>query len=131
MTTRSFHLGDILSVTTHRLVSPRRMEGVYDILGWMTGEHPYDGQIPRLIGECAGTLLAQHPDLTAVTVPEFGSEREAYRWLAGQVALYGETREIEPLAAVDDHTRVDPVAEMRMVNPNAVVIVGEPPGRAS
>jgi hypothetical protein len=37
-TTRAFHLGDILSVTTGCLVSPRGIAGVCDILNWMTGE---------------------------------------------------------------------------------------------
>jgi hypothetical protein len=121
MTTRAFHLGDILSVTTHRLVSPRRMEGVCDILGWMTGEQPYVHQVPRMIRECEGPLLAQHPDLAAVPAPSgFGSEREAHRWLATQIAVYGVTREVKPL----------PVTETRMINPNAIVIIGEP-GSAS
>lgn len=48
MTTKTFHLGDILTITTGRLVSPRHMEGVYDILNWMTGEDLLvTHQIPR------------------------------------------------------------------------------------
>ena len=30
--TKDFHLGDVLSITTGCLVSPRHMGGVYDIL---------------------------------------------------------------------------------------------------
>lgn len=32
MKTRKFHLGDVLSVITARVVSPRHVDGLYDIL---------------------------------------------------------------------------------------------------
>ena len=56
---RDFHIGDILSVTTGRLVSPRRMDGVYDILNFMTGDNLFTHQLPRAARECAGPLAAQ------------------------------------------------------------------------
>lgn len=128
MTTKAFHLGDILSITTGRLVSPRHMDGVYDILNWMTGDNLFTHQLPRACGECEGPLRAQHPDLTDVEVPErFGdgskdSAKDALdSWLAEQAAIYGEYREVAPLAA-DEHTRIDPFTEMRMIKPDAEVI---------
>ncbi len=128
MTTRAFHLGDILSVTTSRLVSPRHMGGVYDILSWMTGESVATYQIPRVTGECVGPLLAQHPDLAGVRVPGgFGdgtpesAKRDVDSWLAGMVAVYGETREVAPLGP-DEHARIDPAAELRRTAPQARVI---------
>jgi hypothetical protein len=134
--TRTFHLGDILSVTTGRLVSPRHMDGIYDILGWMTGDNLFTHQLPRAMDECQGPLLAQHPDLAAVTVPgDFGDGEHAGQavanWLAGQAAIYGETREVAPLAAAD-HTRIDPIAELRaMIRPDAEIIGVVVPGGAS
>lgn len=135
--TRPFHLGDILSITTERLVSPRHIDGVYDILGWMTGESLFTHQLPRACGECQGPLLAQHPDLAAITPPEdFGDNPEegVARWLAEQVAVYGQTREVAPLAD-GEHTRIDPLAEMRMIRPDAeivaVVVPDGTPGGAS
>lgn len=136
MTTRPFHLGDILTVTTGRLVSPRHMDGVYDILNWMTGESLFTHQLPRACRECQGPLLAQHPDLAAVTPPsefsEGNSAQEAVaRWLAEQVTVYGETREVAPLAA-GDHTRIDPVTELRMTMPDAeITAVVVPPEQES
>lgn len=130
--TKPFHLGDILSITTGRLVSPRHIEGVYDILGWMTGESLMTHQLPRAAGECEGPLRAQHPDLIAIAVPDFpGGDMESVkrfyeRWLAEQVAICGETREVAPLAA-GDHTSIDPLAELRMIRPDAEVIVVEVP----
>lgn len=125
--TRDFHLGDILSITTERLVSPRNIDGVYDILDWMTGESLFTHQLPRASRECQGPLLAQHPDLAAVEVPEdLGGKEDVDRWLAGQVAVYGETRPVAPLAAAD-HTRIDPITEMRMMKPDAEIIVVKAP----
>jgi hypothetical protein len=125
--TRAFHLGDILSITTGRLVSPRHIDGVYDILNFMTGDNLFTHQLPRASRECEGPLLAQHPDLRNVAVPEdFGGKDGVDRWLAGQVAMYGETREVTPLGS-SDHTRIDPFTEMRAVNPDAKIIAVEIP----
>lgn len=128
MTTKTFHLGDILSITTSRLVSPRHIDGVYDILNWMTGDNLFTHQLPRASEECEGPLLAQHPDLANVVVPDnFGETADEAkaavdRWLAEQVAVYGETREVAPLAA-DDHTVIDPLTEMQsMIRPDAEII---------
>jgi hypothetical protein len=133
MTTRTFHLGDILSITTGCLVSPRHMDGVCDILNWMTGDSLFTHQLPRACDECSGPLLAQHPDLAVIVPPEsFGdgtkdsAEEAVNRWLAEQVAIYGETREVAPLGD-DDHTRIDPLTELRMIKPDAEVVVIEIP----
>jgi hypothetical protein len=123
--TRDFHLGDILSITTGCLVSPSHIQGVYGILNWMTGDNLFTHQLPRAGEECAGPLLEQHPDLAAVEVPaEFTSKEHVLAWLDEQVARYGETRPVAPLAALD-HTRIDPIEEMRMLAPDAQIITVE------
>jgi len=126
--TREFHIGDILSVTTGRLVSPRHIDGVYDILNWMTGDSLFTHQLPRASRECEQPLREQFPDLAAIVPPEdFGdSEAAVYAWLAEQVAQHGETRQVAPLHA-DDHTRIDPFTEFAIVAPQAEVIAFEVP----
>ena len=121
--TRTFHIGDILSVTTHRLVSPRHMDGVYDILNWMTGDNLFTHQLPRAVDECAPSLLAQHPQLADVEVPDdFGDSEAAVRdWLETQMAWLGTMLPVAPLLA-EDHTRIDPITEMRIVAPQAEII---------
>lgn len=37
---RQFHISDILTITSGRLVSSRHMDGIYDILNYMTGGYP-------------------------------------------------------------------------------------------
>ena len=129
MTARTFHLGDILSITTGCLVSPRHMDGIYDVLNFMTGDNLFTHQLPRAAGECKDPLLAQHPDLAAIVPPDdFGSDPEAAvkAWLAEQVAIYGETREVSPLAA-GEHTHIDPITEIREMAPHAQIIAVQVP----
>jgi hypothetical protein len=132
MTARAFHLGDVLTITTGALVSPRHMDGVYDILNWMTGDNLFTHQLPRAMDECQGPLLAQHPDLAAIVLPDFGDGKAAvYAWLAEQVTVYGETREVTPLDPAD-HTRMNPITELRKIAPHAEIITVEvPDGGAS
>jgi hypothetical protein len=118
MTTRAFHLGDVLSVTTERLISPRHMKGIYDILDYMTGDSLFTHQLRRAGDECKPALLAQHPQLANVKVPNnLGDsddpKQEVATWLAEQVEQYGETLEVEPLAA-EAHTVIDPLDELAM-----------------
>lgn len=127
MTTKRFHLGDVLTITTGRLVSLRHMEAVYDVLNWMTGDNLMTHQLPRAMDECQPHLLAQHPDLAGIEVPDFGDgPREQLEiaiadWLAEQVARFGEYREVAALAD-GDHTVIDPLEELAMNYPNIPVI---------
>jgi hypothetical protein len=119
-----FHLGDILSVTTGCLVSPDHVGGVYNLLNHMTGDNLFTHQLPRASDECRPALLAQHPDLADVVAPDFADEAHVWRWLAEQVDLLGETREVEPLKP-GDHTVIDPIAELRMIRSDMPIVVVE------
>jgi hypothetical protein len=120
--TRSFHIGDILSVTSGRLVSPRHIDGVSDLLGWMTGEKPMTHQLPRLSDECEPALREQFPDLAAVDVPKgLDSEEKVLFWLGGLEGEYGTRREVAPLTP-QEHTSIDPLVEMRMNHPHVRVL---------
>lgn len=134
MSVRSFHLGDILTITTDLLVSPRHMEGVYDILNWMTGDSLFTHQLPRAARECKPALLAQHPDLAGLDVPDFSvaahsAEAVVRAWLAEQVVRFGEHRDVAPLAD-GEHTRIDPLDELAMNHPNVKVIAVALPDQA-
>lgn len=119
--TRDFHIGDILSVTTGHLVSPRHMEGVSDLLSWMTDDNLFAHQLIRAHGECAPSLRQQFPDLAAIEYPEGLTGEEPVRaWLDGQVAVHGETRTVRPLTE-GDHSRINPFTELRAMVPDAQV----------
>lgn len=125
--TRTFHIGDILTITTGRLVSPRHVDGIYDILNFMTGDSLFTHQLPRGMDECAPSLREQFPDLAAIVMPEdLGTKEEVYAWLDEQVAVHGESREVAPLAA-EDHTHIDALAELAtMVPPEKIITVVVP-----
>lgn len=124
--TRMFHLGDILTVTTGCLVSPRHMDGVYDLLNFMTGDDLMTHQLPRAGRECAPALLDQHPQLCDVVVPEFDGEAHVWRWLGEQVDRYGMELPVQPLSS-EEHTRIGTLAEMAMMRPHMEVIRIEVP----
>lgn len=122
MSTKEFHIGDILSITTEILVSPRHIDGVHDILQWMTGEPLWTHQLPRATGECAPALRQQFPDLAAVAVPDgLNSEDEVLAWLHEMEQQHGATRAVRCLAP-QDHTSIDPITEFKMKQPDAAII---------
>jgi hypothetical protein len=99
--TRTFHIGDILSVTTGRLLSPDGIDGVIAILSFMTGEN-LSGQphgLPHAADECAPFLREQFPDLAAVRIPPgvLDDKTSGWAWLTSQADLAGATREVVPL----------------------------------
>lgn len=112
---RMFHLGDILSITTELLVSPSRMDGVHDILNYMTGDNLFTHQLPRAGGQCAPILLDQLPQLKAVETPPQDALDQGPDWvdgwLAEQVARYGEMLPVTPIAAAQRVIR-DPIEEL-------------------
>lgn len=122
MKRKLFHLGDILSITTGRLVSPRLMGGVYDILNYMTQDNLYTHQLPRAGDECKPWLLRQHPQLR--TVDASSIDRDNWQdWLAEQVKLFGKELLVEPIPR-DDHDYIEPIAELvEMVGSEKVIVV--------
>jgi hypothetical protein len=130
--TRDFHIGDIISAMSGKLVSPRHIDGVYDVLNYMTGDSLFTHQLPRASSECEPHLRAQHPDLAAIAFPDWSgltpdnAQATVMAWLDEQVAVFGETRPVRPLPA-EDHTSIDPITELKMMRPDALVVVVDAP----
>jgi hypothetical protein len=123
--TKTFHIGDILSVTDGKLVSPRHVGGLYDLLGWMTREELMTHQLPRAARECEDQLRADHPDLAAIVVPDtINSEMDCLTFLASLEAEHGTHREVRRLDP-EQHTAIDPIAEIKMLRPDAVILTIE------
>lgn len=107
---RDFDLGDVLSVTTGRLVSPRHIDGVYDILGYMTGERLMTHQLPRACDQVKPEVLRQHPDFADLDVPSgLDSEEKVFAWLDSVKLNYGLTRSLVPMIG---HVGQDPIEEL-------------------
>jgi hypothetical protein len=129
-TQRSFHISDVLSVTTERLVSTRHIDGIYDILGFMTDSQPFTHSLPRLNDECKPFLLAEHPELAEIEVPEHfdGATNEEKKasvnaWLETIYPTYGTEILVSRIPA-EAHTSIDPIRELAMmVGKDRVIVV--------
>jgi len=92
---KRFNIGDVFSVTTGRLVSPRRLEGICDLQGYMMSEIGWDDVLARPFPECLSpyelrkALLLQFPVLDP-GVYDFTALLESYLALAG---IHGHTPE--------------------------------------
>lgn len=120
MTTESFSLGTILSVTTGKLLCP--IDGVYRILNFMTGDSIYTHQIPRVSRECAPHLLRQFPGLAEVDASAVTPENWL-AWLREQEAKHGDMFAVEPLPP-SEHYAIDPISELaEKVHPSKIIVV--------
>ncbi len=101
---RTFNLADVLSITTGVLLSDRLIEGVYDILGYMTND-PYITTLGLVAVADASKdeLLRQHPQLAVIEVPEFNVRKDGtgpmLEWIESQVAIYGDAFEVKPFGS--------------------------------
>jgi hypothetical protein len=133
MKTHEFHLGDILSVTTGRLLAVRNgktdIGGLYDILGFMTSETLFTHQLPRASDQCRPWLLAHHPQLDSPemrhAIAELGvlantkagkadPDKLVMGWLGRMTEKYGETLVVQALPGKDEPSPdpIDELAEM-------------------
>lgn len=99
-----FHLGDILCVTTGRLVSLDGMDGVYDILNFMTNDSLSTVQLGRAATEATPYLYEQLPWLSEITpdlLDEVKDKESLHRVLALLTNKYGEFHELIPMHPED------------------------------
>lgn len=121
MATKRFHLGDVLSITTGKLVSPRHIDGVYDILNWMTGDNLFTHQLPRASRECRSYLKTQFPILADEDGAGCPRSEHWKDWLDGCVKRYGEWFDVEPLPA-HAHEFIDPISEAaEKIHPDRII----------
>lgn len=122
--TKDFPTGAVLSVVTGRLVSENHIDGVYEVLNWMTGESLFTHQFPRVGREAEPVILAMHPDLSiAIEEADQVNEDNWREWLATWKARYGETIAV-PLLTIGEHERIDPLSELsEKVHPDQIVVL--------
>lgn len=119
--TRDFHISSVISAATGIHVALEGVGAFYEILGFMTGSVPMTHQLPRLSRECEPSLREQHPDLVAEPIPDINSMEDVEAWLATLYPKYGERVAVTALA-VEDHTNIDPLAELKMIRPDLPII---------
>lgn len=110
--TRAFALADILSVTTGKLLSRRHMDGIYDILGYMTGDDLMTHQLPRAADACKGPLLEQLPQLDGVTPPDGLDAPDLMAWLANAEREHGEELPVTPIAGWEHRNPIEEACDI-------------------
>lgn len=130
MTTKEFHVGDLLSVVTGRLVSPDHIGGIYNVVDFMTGQAHMTHQLPRACDDVKPVLLRQHPWLAEITVPEFSipsdatgeeAERIVLGWTDEVAAQYGAMHAVEALP-FGAYVGREPISELREMAPHIEII---------
>lgn len=145
--TQKFHIGDVLSVTTGRLLSPEHIGGIYKILNFLTEDNLFTHQLPRATRDCRPWLLRRHPwlddpKINTLAVGELASMLETVEnddvralitgWLSkltsgGFDIDVPEYLDLTPIPR-DDHAVVDPVEELElMVDPEKIIVVDVDP----
>lgn len=124
--TREFPLADILSVTTPYLLSQRSLQGVCDLVDWMTFSAPTPHQIDLQVWTgfkvrkniARASLLRQHPRLKGACPQPRPDEADLIAWLIEQERVYGdhltvERAEIELRDLIDTMAKaIKPIGEL-------------------
>ncbi|GAA1431824.1 hypothetical protein GCM10009601_51630 [Streptomyces thermospinosisporus] len=125
MATQTFALADVLSVTTEKLLSRRHMDGIYEILNFMTGQNLFTHQLPDACDKAKPALLQQHPHLADVMPPDGLDKHDLMAWLVEAERVHGETIEVTPLS---DWEHRDPIEDLcDKVGPEKVWVMPVPP----
>jgi hypothetical protein len=109
MSNRQFPLADILSVTTEKLLSRRRTDGVADLLNWMTSDRLELWQMSRASDECKAALTAQYPFLADLQPTDVQNRADLYAWLIEAERVHGEALDV---AALTDWVSQEPGIEL-------------------
>lgn len=125
-----FHLGDLLSITTGRVLAPDGVAAFYRVCDYMTGQSHLTHQLPRAAEEVNPYLLEQHPWLADVQVPDDIEDMAGLvAWLSRATVEHGEFHEVRPLP-FGAYVGREPIAELREIAPHMQIIGVELLGEA-
>lgn len=92
---KTFHLGDLLSVTTGTLLAPTKMRGVTALLQHLTGVKLDVHQLLPASDVCAPLMIADRPWLAGLQPPEGADRQDLVSWISWAVAEHGEWHEMD------------------------------------
>lgn len=120
--TKEFATCDVLSTVTGTLIG--KIDGVYEVLNWMTGESVYTHQIPRISREAVPVLVARHPALHQAIDEAAQVNRENWQqWRQTWEDRYGPTIAV-PKFNAGAHERIDPLSELaEKVHPDKIITI--------
>lgn len=123
---KTFHIGDLISVGVGYVMPPNDMDGVYALLNHLTGDNLMTHQLPAAAQRMAPYLLVQFPWLVGLKPPHPASVDVLIAWLAEVSAVHGEQHEVVPPSSAvwGEH---DALADLREMAPGAKIIAIELP----
>jgi len=143
LTKMNFQTGKVLSITTGFLLCENHVDGLYEILNFMTGENLFTHQLGRATKICAPAIIENYPSFDPEQNPELafalrelqemlktetakGQEMELLRgWLASQIyPVYGEYVTIETLPEWRRNSK-DPIEELEEMVPKEKIIAAQ------
>jgi hypothetical protein len=107
---KKFHISDILCVITGKMVSIRNMEGLYDILNYMSNDNLHTHQLVRVMKECKPYLIKQFPHFESIDVSGVNDDNLLER-IEALEKEHGSYFKVEPLPE-GVHEYINPIAEM-------------------
>jgi len=92
------------------------MEGLYDILNYMTDDNLHTHQLIRAMDECRPYLVEQFPQLESIDVSEVNDDNllTIIEVIEVEHGNYFEVKQIPKEA----HEKINPIAEMFLMNKN-------------
>lgn len=115
--TKNFDISDVLTITNGALVSTRHMDGVYDILNFMTGESLYTHALIRAAEVCKPALLKQFPSLVEDSKAKV-TPQNFKKWLKDMRVKHGDVFPVAPLSDglyVPMHPLSEPILDRKKV----------------
>lgn len=110
---KKFHISDILTVITGKMVSIRNIEGLYDILNYVSNDNLHTHQLVRVMEEAKPYLIQQFPQLENVDISGMDDENLLTR-IEDIEKEHGSYFEVKRLPE-GVHDYINPVAEMIMM----------------
>lgn len=124
MSPKLFSLGAILSIVDGHLVAPNKMDDVYAIMDYLTGDKLSTIGLLAAKEPCKAALLEQHPQLADVAGT---CTTETWRaWIAAQVERFGAELPVLPMAKWEKRSIADDILDINRLAPNAEILVVEP-----
>jgi len=118
---KEFHLGDVLTITTGRVLGVNGMDGIYKILNYMTGENLFTHQIPRASQQARPHIITQHPQLANVVLPDEINNDNCKAVVEELCAKHGAWFSLEPIAE-DLQRPCNPIEELTGMIPAEKIV---------
>lgn len=102
---KTFTLGQVLTVTSGRMLCEGGMKDLYEILNYLTGDEIYTHQIPSALDQCRPYVLSSYPFIETIDV--YGINRANFiESISDMKMRYGDEFELDHIPHEDQIQRL-------------------------